>query len=458
MAFRADSVTGPFQFTLEVRFAKTSRCRHNPRMAPSRSLPVLVPKVPAQRWSCHSCGQCCRTLVGQLSDSERVRIDEQGWAAKLGAAPYVRIGRGWALNKHEDGACVFLDDENRCRIHGEYGEAAKPVACRVFPFSVREVEHGWQASLRFDCPSVIASKGEPLSHHRSWLATVVKQVPRGRMADAEALLARGLPADPDELDRVVASFSRRLPADGQDQVGRLVELARATTVLQEARYEKVRGPRFAELLEVLLAPVGMEGHDPPAPTTPRQRGMLRQLAFAHAEHVTLQQRRANVLARYARRWRQLQGAKRFLRGSGVVPHLPGFSGGPTFDGVESVRPAVQERAAIEELVYRYLQARLHGRSVFGRGYYGWDVFVGLAALWLSIAVVGWLSRYAAAGAGRTAIAFDDVGAAIGVVDRAASRVPALGTFAEKARVVYLLRDDGIARLLDAYRLTDDGKE
>ena len=427
-------------------------------MSPSQSLPILVPHVPAQRWSCHSCGNCCRTLVGHLSDSERARIDEQGWAEKLQIAPYVRLGRSWALNKHADGACVFLDDDNRCRIHGEYGEAAKPVACRVFPFSVREIEHGWQASLRFDCPSVIASKGEPLSHHRSWLAPVVKQIPRARAGAAEAMLSRGLPADPDELDRVVGRFSQLLDSQGQAQPTRLIDLARATTMLQEARYENVRGPRFAELLEVLLATVGLEGHDPPAPATPRQRGMLRQLAFAHAEHLTLQQRRANVVARYARRWRQLGNARRFLRGSGVVPHLPGFTGGPTFDRVEAVRPAVEEREAIEDLVYRYLQARLQGRSVFGRGYYGWDVFVGLTALWLSIVVVGWLARYGAAGAGREAITLDDVGTAIGVVDRAASRVPALGTFAERARITYLLRDDGIARLVAAYRLTDDEED
>ena len=138
--------------------------------------------------------------------------------------------------------------------------------------------------------------------------------------------------------------------------------------------------------------------------------------------------------------------------------MPGFTAGATFDRVEAVRPAVEEREAIEDLVYRYLQARLQGRSVFGRGYYGWDVFVGLTALWLSIVVVGWLARYGAAGAGRGAITLDDVGTAIGVVDRAASRVPALGTFAERARITYLLRDDGIARLVAAYRLTDEEED
>jgi len=393
--------------------------------------------------------------VGHLSESERARIDEQGWAEKLGVAPYVRIGRGWALNKHADGTCVFLDDQNHCRIHSEYGEATKPVACRVFPFSVREVEHGWQASLRFDCPSVIASDGEPLTHHRSWLADVVRQIPRARTSGSEAQLSAGLPAEPDELDRVVGAFSRLLRPRTQNLSRRLVDLARATTMLQEARYEKVRGARFGELLDVLLAAVGTDAHEPPAPATPRQRGLLRQLVFAHAEHLTLQQRRANFLSRLNRRRRQLRDARRFRRGQGVVPYLPGFSVGPTFDRVEAVGPATQQREAIEELVCRYLQTRLAGRSVFGRGYYGWTVFGGLAALWLSMAVVGWLARYAAAADARTALTHEDIAMAMGVVDRAASRVPALGTFAERTRVTYLLREDGVARLLGAYRLTED---
>ena len=74
-------------------------------------------------------------------ESPRARIDEEGWSDKLGVASYVRLGRGWALNKRADGACVFLDDDNRCRIHTAFGEAAKPAACRLFPFSLREVEH-----------------------------------------------------------------------------------------------------------------------------------------------------------------------------------------------------------------------------------------------------------------------------------------------------------------------------
>jgi hypothetical protein len=206
----------------------------------------------------------------------------------------------------------------------------------------------------------------------------------------------------------------------------------------------------------VLGSIGLNAHEPPEAPTPRQRGMLGQLVFAHAEHVTLQLRSSGYLARMRRRWGQLNDARRFQRGSGVVPDLPGFTPGPTFERVEAVRAADADAEAIERLIYRYVHARFGSRSVFGLGYYGWAMFPGLTALWLSLAVTGWLARLHAAGAGRTEISFADVGVALGVVDRAASRVPALGTFAERTRIAYLIRDDGVARLLSAYGLTNDG--
>jgi hypothetical protein len=69
-----------------------------------------------------------------------------------------------------------------------------------------------------------------------------------------------------------------------------------------------------------------------------------------------------------------------------------------------------------------------------------------------VAAAGWLARLAAAGSGRSTLSFEDAALAIAVVDRAATRLPALGTLAERTRVGYLLEDDGVARLLSAYPL------
>ncbi len=86
-------------------------------------------------FTCQQCGACCRITDGivRVSDAEIARI-----AAYLGVpVPDFIAGetelapdrKGLILKSHPDGACVYLTDENRCRIH-----AVKPDKCRTFPY------------------------------------------------------------------------------------------------------------------------------------------------------------------------------------------------------------------------------------------------------------------------------------------------------------------------------------
>jgi lysine-N-methylase len=411
-------------------------------------LPVLMPVLPDQRWSCHSCGDCCRVLVGHLTAEDRARIDEQNWGQRLDVAPYVRSAGRYMLNKRDDGACVFLSEDNRCRIHAEFGEEAKPVACRIFPFSLRAVEGAWQASLRFDCPSVTSSKGAPLRDHRHWVESLAVAIDHQiTPLSSRALLDARTLADPEELDALRTHLVRHLRDPERPLRRRIIELARLTTTLAGLRFGRVRGERFRDLLNVLFASPEIDFTRDPAPPTFRQEGMLRQLAFAHAEHVTLAELRSGVLGRLRLRMDQLGRARRFLRGDGEIPPLPGFPGGLRFDTVERLAWSAEDVKAIESLTLRYLIARLEGRSVWGAGYYHWPVFPGLTALWLSTAAAGWLARYVAAARGHEAVRFDDAAAALGIVDRAATRLPSLGTRAERARAAYLREDDGVAAVV-----------
>ncbi len=416
-----------------------------------RSLPVILPSIPGQRWSCHSCGHCCRTLVEHVTNEERRRILDQGWAKDLGVEPVVRIGRSWVLNKRDNGACVFLDEENRCRIHSRFGADSKPLACRIFPFSVRSSAKGRQASLRFDCPSVATSDGQPLATHRGWLEQLVTELPHDAPEDHEMLwFMRKRRADPREVREFVDRLRRWLDNDKVSMIGRLLGAARVTGMLAGAKLDRVRDDRFVDLLDLLFETLpGGIATAPDAPTA-KQRGMLRQIAFSHAEHVTLAELRSGFLGRWSARWRQLRSAHRFLVGRGDVPPIPGFDRRTTFAAAESVAASEECIGEIEDLLRRYLAARIEGDTVFAGGYYNWPVFDGFAALWLSIAAAGWLARLFAAIEGRMTVSFADAATALGVVDRAATRLPAIGAWSEKARVAFLLRDDGVARLLEAY--------
>jgi len=432
-------------------------------MGSSRALPILLPNIPNQRWSCHSCGNCCRTLVGHLTADERTRIDQQNWTSELGVAPYVPLGRGWALNKHPDGACVFLDEKNQCRIHARFGEAAKPLACRIFPFTVRPTSQGWQAAFRFDCPSAAASKGVPLAENRRWLTEVVDALPP-EFASPRSTSIRTATAGTASSDES-AAFGPRLRATSEEAEmfsrallrwfrtselsidRRVAGAAHLAATLHGATLSKTRGSRFAELLDLLIGALETESAADAPPSTARQRGMLRQIAFVHAEHATLAEARSGFLGRTRKRWAQLRTARRLRIGRGEVPVVAGFDGTARYEDVERVMPDSAASTDVADLLVRYVSARIESRSIFGEGYYGWPMFLGLGALCAAIAAAGWLSRFRAACRGATAFGFDEVAAAIGVVDRAATRLPALGTFAERARMTYLFQGEGLRRLV-----------
>ena len=84
---------------------------------------------------CQGCGACCRIRDGivRVSEGEIARI-----AAYLGMGEDEFIEKetevapdrkGLVLRSRADGACVWLDEANRCRIH-----AVKPDKCRTFPY------------------------------------------------------------------------------------------------------------------------------------------------------------------------------------------------------------------------------------------------------------------------------------------------------------------------------------
>lgn len=85
-------------------------------------------------FECRRCGACCRIKDGivRVSDAEIARIasflgiDEDKFiASETELAP---DRRGLVLKSRPDGACVWLDGDNRCRIH-----PVKPDKCRTFP-------------------------------------------------------------------------------------------------------------------------------------------------------------------------------------------------------------------------------------------------------------------------------------------------------------------------------------
>ncbi len=422
-----------------------------------RRLPILVPNLPRQRFRCHSCTNCCRDIVVHLTAADRRKIDEQGWADKMDVQPYVRLGRGWVLSQTRDNRCVFLTSDGKCRIHAEHGASAKPLGCQLFPFVLLPAEGAWQLSTRFDCPSMAASKGDPISTHVAGLKRLAAELPATNHGAGAIKIRSGRPASENEVQHLVRALDRRLSRKAHSLSRRLRELRHIADTLAHLNIDQVREERFLELVDLLFGALDSEVTDTThLPPTRRQRKLLRQQVFTHCQAITVTEALGGWRVKTARMISQFFRSRRFTALGGAAPPSIVTAKIILFADIDSVLPAKRQAAGVEELVIRYLRGQVLSRSFFGPQFYGWDIVTGLRALLSRMAVWGFLARYCAAAEDKKEIDLDCAIRAIGIIARAAGISKALGGRTERMRLSYLQSNHGFERLLDAYPLVCSG--
>ena len=72
------------------------------------------------------------------------------------------------------GRCVFLDEDNLCRIHNTQGYNAKPEGCKAFPLLAARVAGRTHLRLSFYCPAVTDGKGQRLGEQKRWIQSTLK--------------------------------------------------------------------------------------------------------------------------------------------------------------------------------------------------------------------------------------------------------------------------------------------
>lgn len=101
--------------------------------------------IDAPRHACLGCGHCCTGAFVEVDADEARRIE--ALAPGLGVErPVVDGGL-----RFTDGHCVFLAEDNRCRLHAHHGAESKPHICRQYPFVAIETEDGPRAGIDPGC-------------------------------------------------------------------------------------------------------------------------------------------------------------------------------------------------------------------------------------------------------------------------------------------------------------------
>jgi lysine-N-methylase len=363
---------------------------------PVRSLPVV------QNWDCHGCSDCCRTYYVRVTDAEKARIESQGWDAdpELKGIEWVvtdrRIG-GYRLNHRPDGTCVFLGLDNRCRIHAQFGSAAKPMACRIFPFVLVPAGDHWRVGMRFMCPSVAENKGRKLEQH----AAELKEYAGLLEADAATPVANSPPpplqpgqvVDWPDLLRFVRAIANLMTAAGPMETKLRTALA-LSAMCRQAKFDKVTGPRLNEFLATVTPAVADEvpiAKDVPPPGWVG-RMVFRQVVSLYARKDVGKDRgemaTRGVLARALAAWR-------FARGTGRIPKLHGLLPNTTFENAE--HPAGPLSEVSERLLTRYYRVKVESMQFCGPTNFRLSFWDGLDSLALTFPAMMWLSRVLSAG-------------------------------------------------------------
>ena len=410
-----------------------------------------------QNWSCHNCGGCCRQHLIEVTDEEKRRIGQQGWTAADGIAAdrpmFVwHAGAPWnkqyRLGHQADGGCLFLDERGLCRIHAKFGEAAKPLACRIYPYAFHPAGGEVTVSLRFSCPSVVANRGRPVADQKKELLQTarlvvpddVSHVPPPSVNAKERL-------DWGDTLRIVSAIEDSLLHDDGPLIVRLLRTLYWVDFLGKATFVKIRGERIEQLIDLLRDPAATDvpssQDDAPLPTA-AARMQFRMLVAQYARRDT-----ALELERgWSYRWKLFRAAVGFARGAGQVPVLQDTFKAVAFEDVE--RPFGAWPDGTEELLSRYLEVKLHGMHFCGAAYYGVPVVEGFFSLALFVPAVLWLARWRAAGEGRGRLTLDDVRTALAIADHHHGYDPALGQGTARRRVRQLAATNEIGRLCAWY--------
>ena len=401
-----------------------------------------------QNWSCHNCGGCCRQHAIYITDAEEQRIvgqqwvDLPDWPAEKGL--FVADGpRGQKrLATRADGACVFLDERGLCRIHGKFGEAAKPLACRIYPYAFHPAGEGLTVSLRFSCPSVVKNLGRPVTQQESELRELAQWVlPKNYTGSEPPELVKGQGVAWPEFLECVDALDAMLEVADMPLVLRLRRMLEWGSLLEQAPLKHLTGEKLTAMIELLYAECEHRMQDAPvAPPTGTGLKLFRLAAGQYARHDTLATKPT-----WSMRWGFFWSGVRFARGKGLTPtpHRS-LSAVPFAQLNESFGGLTPE---MDALLTRYLRVKVQGLHLCGRAAYGESLIDGLRTMILVVSVMLWITKWLAASRGRAMWTFDDLIEAVTIVDHNHAYSPAFGTRSSLSRVRMLQQIGDLERLL-----------
>jgi lysine-N-methylase len=369
-------------------------------------MPLPIYHLPVvQNWDCHAGGSCCKEYQVTVTDTERERILAQGWDKHKdlgGREPFSRVGPLWArryvLNHREDGSCVFLNEQGRCRIHERFGYETKPLPCRIFPFVLVPAGNQWRVGLRYACPSAAANKGRALPEHNAALQVFaaglaeregLKPQPDGSLT-APPLLDGQQRLDWPELLRLVDTLLSLLKNRRDPVELRLRKCLTLAAEMRKAKLGTLKGAQLGELLEIMR---GLANTETPTAKSLPPPGWVGRILFRQAVALYTRKDRGPNRGAVQRRGRLalLGAAWQFARGKGLIPPVHKALPAATFEQIEEPRGPLSAEA--EQILERYYVIKVGSLQFCGGGTnVRLSFWEGLESLVLTYPILMWVTR------------------------------------------------------------------
>lgn len=416
--------------------------------------PIRLPVL--QNWDCHVCGTCCREYLVRLSDSEVRMIQLQNWDVEKdlgGYGPIKSKGLIWKnhfLNHRPDGACVFLNESNLCRIHEKFGLAGKPLPCQVFPYVLNPTGKVWSVGVRFACPSASRNLGTPALEQKVAIENF-----RDVLVDREKfeISISDNPVKP-KLDSAVSTnweiiYSLRdtlkdILFQTRDNIP--LGLRRIFAFAREVRSTRLDQLEVSQVIDFLsifskmaISEVPVDSYSLSAPGWV-ENVLFRQMCalFTRKDHGP----NRGLAARG--RFSLFMAAIYFAWGNGMVPKLNSFSADIAFEDIQKSRRELDSEC--QELLFRYFYTKLESLQFFGASSFGVPFWEGLNMLLVMYPIIVW-----------TALSLKpsekflhQLEKAIAIVDDHFGFNKILGSLRQRTSFSLLEKQDGIPKLISWY--------
>jgi Fe-S-cluster containining protein len=378
------------------------------------------------RFTCTRCGDCCRGWNVMLGPGEEERLRALDWrgreadlveAETVVAAPLPGGGRARRLARRDDGACVYLGADSRCRIHQHFGGLSKPLMCQLYPFGFYPVGDRLAVDCSFACRSISQGSGAPLAERfPEWAALLAEgEAP----AEGSHRLDRRWPLTGAllwELEHALLALLGTAALPLFDRVRCCLQLVRLATsgdpaTASAAKLRQAIAAGLPRQIAVIPRGGGMDR---------TQRAVFYQWLFLALNPLPTN---ADLLAGPARKReeeRRVAAGRRFAERQGApwVESRELAVGWETIDAVDAALVAAPSVPLLE----RYLSAKVVGQRFLVAGGQELPFVEAVPLFLLAYPMAIWTSRALAAGRGAGAVEEGDLRRALGLLDRTLGQV------------------------------------